>query len=51
MKTSEIEAALRADFDGDAKVLSIGPAGENKVPWACLSTDQFHKAGRGGMAR
>ena len=28
--------------------LSIGPAGENLVPWACLSTDQFHKAGRGG---
>ena len=48
MKTSQIEAALKADLDPDAKVLSIGPAGENKVPWACLSTDQFHKAGRGG---
>ena len=31
-----------------AKVLSTGPAGENLVPFACLSTDQFHKAGRGG---
>ncbi len=48
MKTSEIEAALRVDFDADAKVLSIGPAGENEVPWACISTDQSHKAGRGG---
>ena len=48
LKTSEIEAALRADLDKDAKVLSIGPAGENLIPWACLSTDQFHKAGRGG---
>jgi len=48
MRTSEIEEALRADLDEDAKVLSIGPAGENLVPWACLSTDQFHKAGRGG---
>ena len=48
MKTSEIEAALRRDLDKDAKVLSIGPAGESLVPWACLSTDQFHKAGRGG---
>ena len=28
--------------------LSIGPAGENKVPWACVSNDQYHKAGRGG---
>jgi aldehyde:ferredoxin oxidoreductase len=48
LKTSAIEAALRADLDKDAKVLSIGPAGENLVPWACLSTDQYHKAGRGG---
>jgi aldehyde:ferredoxin oxidoreductase len=48
LKTSEIEAALRTDLDKDAKVLSIGPAGENLIPWACLSTDQFHKAGRAG---
>ena len=48
MKTSEVEATLRADLDPEAKVLSVGPAGENRVPWACLSTDQFHKAGRAG---
>lgn len=48
LKTSAVEAALRADLDKDAKILSIGPAGENLVPWACLSTDRFHKAGRGG---
>lgn len=48
MKTSEIEQAMRDDFDADAKTLSIGPAGENEVLWACISTDQFHKAGRGG---
>jgi len=48
MATSEVEAALRADFDKDAKVLSIGPAGEKEIPWACISTDQYHKAGRGG---
>jgi aldehyde:ferredoxin oxidoreductase len=48
LKTSAIEAALRDDLDKDVKVLSIGPAGENVIPWACLSTDQFHKAGRGG---
>ena len=41
-------AALREDFDENAKVLSIGPAGEKQIPWACLSTDQYHKAGRGG---
>jgi len=48
LRTSEIEAALRADFDENAKVLSIGPGGENQIPWACISTDQYHKAGRGG---
>jgi aldehyde:ferredoxin oxidoreductase len=48
MKTSEVEAAMRQDVDPNAKTLSIGPAGEQKVPWACISTDQYHKAGRGG---
>jgi aldehyde:ferredoxin oxidoreductase len=48
LRTSEIEAALRTDLHKNAKVLSIGPAGENLLPWACLSTDQFHKAGRAG---
>ncbi len=32
----------------NVKTLSIGPAGENQLLWACLSTDQYHKAGRGG---
>lgn len=48
MKTSEIEEAMRQDFDARAKTLSVGPAGERRVPWACISTDQYHKAGRGG---
>ena len=48
MKTSEIEEAMREDLDPDAKTLSIGPAGEQRLPWACISTDQYHKAGRGG---
>ena len=48
MKTSEIEEAIRNDIDPKAKTLSIGPAGEKKIRWACISTDQYHKAGRGG---
>ncbi len=48
MRTSEIEEAMRRDFDPEAKTLSIGPAGENEVAFACLSTDLHHKAGRGG---
>ena len=39
---------MRTEMGPGAKVLSTGPAGENLVPFACLSTDQFHKAGRGG---
>ncbi|MEE4275935.1 MAG: aldehyde ferredoxin oxidoreductase N-terminal domain-containing protein, partial [Thermoleophilia bacterium] len=48
MTTSQIEEAMRQDVDPNAKTLSIGPAGEAKIPWACISTDQYHKAGRGG---
>jgi len=48
MSTSEVESALRACVDPRANVLSVGPAGENLLPMACLSTDQYHKAGRGG---
>ncbi|MBN2204594.1 MAG: aldehyde ferredoxin oxidoreductase family protein [Thermoleophilia bacterium] len=48
MQTSAVEEAMRKDVDPGAKTLSIGPAGEAKIPWACISTDQYHKAGRGG---
>ena len=46
--TSQVEEAVRQEFGAQAKTLSIGPAGENQVPFACISTDQYHKAGRGG---
>lgn len=48
MCTSEVEAALRGDLHPNAKILSMGPAGEAMIPWACISVDHFHKAGRGG---
>lgn len=48
MKTSEVEAALRDDVDPRVSSLTIGPAGESKLPWSCISNDQYHKAGRGG---
>jgi aldehyde:ferredoxin oxidoreductase len=31
-----------------AKTLTIGPAGENMVPFACITADAYHQAGRGG---
>lgn len=32
----------------NAKTLTIGPAGENMVPYACITADAYHQAGRGG---
>jgi len=48
MGIAELEESLRQDLDRNAKFMSNGPAGEQLLPWACLSTDQYHKAGRGG---
>ena len=48
LETAALEELMREEMGPGAKVLSTGPAGENLVPFACLSTDQFHKAGRGG---
>ncbi|HZL65640.1 MAG TPA: aldehyde ferredoxin oxidoreductase C-terminal domain-containing protein, partial [Thermoleophilia bacterium] len=48
LETAALEELVRQEMGPGAKVLSTGPAGENLVPFACLSTDQFHKAGRGG---
>ncbi len=31
-----------------AKTLTIGPGGENQVPYACITVDAYHQAGRGG---
>jgi len=48
LETGPLEQRVREDFGPHHKVLSIGPAGEHLVPFACLSTDHYHKAGRGG---
>ena len=48
LETAALEERVRAEMGPRHKVLSTGPAGENLVPFACLSTDQYHKAGRGG---
>lgn len=46
--TSDVEDRLRDGLGAGTSVLSIGPAGESLVPWACVSNDRSHKAGRGG---
>ena len=48
LETAALEQLVREEMGPWHKVLSTGPAGERCVPFACLSTDQYHKAGRGG---
>lgn len=47
--THETEEMIRKELrEEDAVVLCIGPAGENCVPFACLTSEKYRQAGRGG---
>lgn len=46
--TIEAEATLKKELGPEFKILTIGPAGENLVPFSCLCTDYYHQSGRGG---
>jgi len=35
--------------DDKLKVLAIGPAGENLIPFSCVSSERYRQLGRGGM--
>lgn len=48
-RVSETEFLLREKFGSDASVLCIGPAGENLVPMACICSELYRQAGRGGI--
>jgi aldehyde:ferredoxin oxidoreductase len=45
----ETETVIKDELNNDASVLSIGPAGENLVLFACITTDYGRQAGRTGM--
>ncbi|MEM2875480.1 MAG: aldehyde ferredoxin oxidoreductase family protein, partial [Candidatus Bathyarchaeia archaeon] len=47
--TCEVEDAIKSEVGGKAKVLSIGPAGENLVKIASIISDKYRAAGRGGL--
>jgi aldehyde:ferredoxin oxidoreductase len=47
--TTETDRQLKAEYGQDAQILSIGPAGENLVRYACLMNDVDRAAGRTGM--
>ena len=43
------EAILSEKYGHDYSILSIGPAGENLVTMACINSDYYRQAGRGGI--
>ena len=51
LKNFETEARIREKQEWKAKgsILTIGPAGENLVRFACTTNDWYHQAGRGGV--
>ncbi|MCF8061801.1 MAG: aldehyde ferredoxin oxidoreductase family protein [Deltaproteobacteria bacterium] len=50
LDTRETESRLRAEHPGETPgILSIGPAGENGVAFACAMSDYDHAAGRTGL--
>ena len=44
----ETEAWLKNKIDFDVKTLSIGPAGENLIEFACIGSESYRQMGRGG---
>ncbi len=44
----EAETWVKENFHPDCGSVSIGPAGENLVNFACVGSEYFRKAGRGG---
>lgn len=49
MDIPTVSAALRQRFGPSAGILAIGPAGENLVRFATISTDDYRVFGRGGL--
>jgi len=45
----ETESRLHDEHGMEAVVLSIGPAGENLIPFACIGSEYYRQAGRGGI--
>ncbi len=45
----EAEGILSEQYGKEASVMCIGPAGENLLGTACINTDYYRQAGRGGI--
>ncbi len=49
--TFDVDTKLKETIgDSDLKILAIGPAGENLIPFSCVSSEKYRQLGRGGMA-
>lgn len=46
--TLETEDAVKGEMDEKAHVMTIGPAGENLVKFACVCNDHYRQLGRAG---
>lgn len=44
----ETEESLKERLGEEFRIAAIGPAGENLVPYACITTELYRQAGRGG---
>jgi aldehyde:ferredoxin oxidoreductase len=50
MTTLDKEIQIKQELDIESvKIMSIGPAGENLVKYACVTSDSFRNTGRGGV--
>lgn len=45
----EAETMLSAEHGREFSIMSIGPGGENLLPIACINSDYYRQAGRGGI--
>ncbi|MBF7081536.1 aldehyde ferredoxin oxidoreductase family protein [Desulfallas sp. Bu1-1] len=45
----DTEEKFKQTYGDDYSVLSTGPAGENLVTFACITSDMYRQAGRGGV--
>ncbi|MHA1978948.1 MAG: aldehyde ferredoxin oxidoreductase family protein, partial [Candidatus Hodarchaeales archaeon] len=50
MTTLDKEIHIKQELNlENAKIMSVGPAGENLVKYACVTSDSFRNTGRGGV--
>ena len=47
--TLDVPAHMEEEMGPGMKSLSIGPAGENGVPFACVGSESYRQMGRGGV--